>query len=178
MTLAFFAFSTVSSGKEIEKNNSYTSTVKSDPVSWYEFSVQQSSHFKEDTLISFEPDWIVFIDSKSVEDGNKNSTNATRAKGLWFGRPLNYTRDFDHGTIDWIKPNPKEQTIILLIIVNKGLPRELKKGRAYFWKGGKELFYIRKFDKTQTQEELKKQFGLNYFSIGLSRMVSLEPIKN
>lgn len=108
------------------------------------------------------PDWIVFI--KGMTKGE--------TIGDWYGQSDQYIRDFDSGTIDWILPDPIEQKIVLLILNDDGLPKGLKKNMAYIWRGGKEFIFIKEIDGILDHAVLKKQFGLNYFSYGLTRPVS------
>ncbi len=164
----------VCSGFKIERDMANLSLGKSNTISSFEGFSQQKEVNKKRSSPKIEPDWIVFIDSKSVNAKRKNTSEII---GKWYGKWYNYERDFDRGTVDWIPPHPEKQKIILLIIGDKGLPRPLKKGKAFVWKGGREFIFIRKFDRTQTHEQLKRQFGLTYFSFGLSKAVSFEQVE-
>lgn len=106
-------------------------------------------------------DWIVFI------DGMKNG----KVINAWYGQSNQYIRDIDRGTIDWIEPKPKEQKIVILILNDTGLPKELQKNKAYLWRGGNEFTFIKEINGNLDRVDLKKQFGLNNFSFGLTKPI-------
>lgn len=125
-----------------------------------------------------DPDWIVFVKGKFIDANgylvkdNSIPNENNRRCGTWYGRSDHYLRDFERGTVDWIAPVPAEQTIILIILNNEGMPKKLQKNKAYFWKGGKDFVFIKDIDGKLSEEELKKQFGMKHFSFGLEKPVS------
>ena len=82
--------------------------------------------------------------------------------GIWYGG-LTFK---GYPDLEFVPPNPKKQTVVVIFASNARLPTGVRSGAAYLWRGGKDFVFLRAIDPKLPVEKLLGQVGLK--SIGAS----------
>ena len=190
---------------ELKSDSAFYVAVKSNTIQGFdnfiqEFPISKKNNFAKEKLRyliikDLVPDWIVIMNGQLVIDDNwydnqKNKKNITAKDvpldklypgGTYYGNNSQYSMDMNTGSLEWIRPNPKNQKIIL-VILDVGfdsihIPNELKINKAYFWRNGKDYIFIKDINPKLETDSLLKNLGLNGYGIPRYEKVPITLIK-
>jgi len=157
---------------ELKSDSAYQVAVKVDSVSSLESFLKEYPDSKKffkakeklrNLLIkNLVPDWIFVIDGTIRNRSQKVGKQALG--GIWYGEHSSYRISSDM-SLEFVLPDPKHQKVIVVILFNEGLPKELENEKAYLWRGNNDFTFITDIKKNQDVELLLTQLGLKQHGV-------------